>query len=79
MSEEKKSWFNPDKPLWLPEGSVRGLLILGLTGAVIVVILKSVVLSTDIPLNVEKLLSALLPAIVLLIKDYINSRSGSQQ
>ena len=79
MSEEKKSWFSPDKPLWLPEGSVRGLLILGLTGAVIVVILKSVVLSTDIPLNVEKLLSALLPAIVLLIKDYINSRNGSQQ
>lgn len=76
MNENK--WFDKLQPLWLPQGSVRALLVISLTIAVVVVVLKSVAFGTDIPQNVSALLDKLLPAIVVLISQYINARNGSK-
>jgi hypothetical protein len=76
--EEKPRWFNPDKPLWLPEGTVRALLVLGLTMSLIVIMGKFAILKEEPPAGVLQLMQALLPAIVLLIKDYMETRSNGK-
>lgn len=73
-----KYWFNPTQPLWLPPGTVRALLVLGLTWSVILIMAKFAVMQEDIPPGVKEVMMALLPAIVLLIKDYISIRSNGQ-
>jgi hypothetical protein len=75
----EQRWFNPNEPLWLPKGTVRALLVLGLTWALIVVMLKFAILQQEIPASVEKVMMAMLPAIVLLVKDYISARNGKSK
>ena len=72
-------WFDKSKPLWLPDGTVRALLVLGLTWAVVVIMLKFAVYREEIPQSVEKIMMALLPAIVLLIERYITTRSEEKK
>lgn len=69
-------WFSIDQPLWLPEGSVRAILILILTGSVAGIMIKFAAYQEEIPTSVEKIMSALLPALVLLIDKYISSRAA---
>ena len=78
MTEDqvKRRWFDPTQPLWLPPGTVRALLVLGLTWSVILIMGKFAVMQQDIPAGVKEVMMALLPAIVLLIKDYITIRNG---
>lgn len=73
--EEKRGWFNPDKPLWLPEGTVRALLVGGLTWALILILVRFTMFTEEIPQTVAGLLDKLLPALVLLIQGYINTRN----
>ena len=75
--EEKKRWFNPDKPLWLPEGTVRALLVGGLTWALILILVRFSMFTQEIPESVANLLDKLLPALVLLIQGYINTRKDN--
>lgn len=77
MEEQKQRWFNPDKPLWLPEGTVRALLVGGLTWALILIIIRFSMFTQEIPQSVASLLDKLLPALVLLIQGYINNRNGN--
>ena len=77
MDEQKRHWFNPDKPLWLPEGTIRALLVGGLTWALILIIVRFSMFTQEIPQSVAGLLDKLLPALVLLIQGYINSRKDS--
>lgn len=69
--------FYEDQPLWLPPGSVRALIVGSLTLCLAFVMVKYAFTKEDIPPTVEQLMASLLPALVLLIKDYINSRSSS--
>jgi hypothetical protein len=78
LDVQKQSWLQRDQPLWLPPGSVRALLVLGLTAAIIGIMLKFAILKEDIPAGVLQVMQSLLPAIVLLIKDYISMRTNGQ-
>lgn len=64
------------KPLGLPEGSVRAILVLGALFAVVFPVLIFVFRSTDIPQGVKEVLIFLAGALTGLIKDYINQRNG---
>ena len=41
-------WFQSDKPLWLPEGSVRALLVMMLVGTLCTVVVSHIVWGTDL-------------------------------
>jgi len=72
---QASQWFNKQTPLWLPPGTVRALVILGLTYALIFVILKFALLKEDVPPGVMQIMLSLLPALVLLIREYIGQRA----
>ena len=74
----KRRWFDPTKPLWLPEGSVRAILILMLSGALAGIMIKFAAAHEEIPSSVEKIMMALLPALVLLIDKYISIRGAEK-
>lgn len=69
------AWFDKSQPLWLPQGTVRALVVLGLTYAIVVILLKSILLETDVPPGVAQYMRELTPAVVLIIKGYIDSRA----
>jgi hypothetical protein len=71
----KRRCFDPTKPLWLPEGSVRAILILMLSGTLAGIMIKFAAAHEEIPSSVEKIMMALLPALVLLIDKYISTRA----
>jgi hypothetical protein len=68
--------FNDQNPLWLPPGSVRAVLVLGLTFTVVAILLKFAAYHEDIPPGMEKFMTGAITAIVLLIKDYITQRGN---
>jgi hypothetical protein len=76
---EESKWFSKENPLWVPQGTIRALLVLGLTWALIIIMLKFAVYKEEIPATVKELMASLLPAIVLLIKDYLSLRKSEAQ
>lgn len=67
------------KPLGLPEGSVRAILVLGALFAVVFPVMVFVFRSTDIPQGVKEVLIFLAGALTGLLKDYINYRSTEEK
>lgn len=73
---KQSKWFDKTKPLWLPEGTVRALIVLGLTYAIIVILFKAILMQQEIPSGVAQIVRELLPALVLIIKQYIDQRTS---
>ena len=73
------SLLRNDTPLFLPPGTVRSLLVLGLTVMIMFVAMKSVTFHEDIPPLVADLLKATIPATVLLIERYITTRNDEEK
>ncbi|MCP4365265.1 MAG: hypothetical protein GY800_08205 [Planctomycetes bacterium] len=40
-------WFQPDKPLWLPEGSIRAVITLMLIGTLCMLLVANIVYEID--------------------------------
>lgn len=73
--ERKRAWLHYDQPLWLPPGSIRAILVLGLTISLIMIMGKFAVMQQEIPAGVLEIMKMLLGPIVLLIDRYIQTRS----
>lgn len=69
------SFFDNTQPLWLPKGSVRAILVLLMTVAIIFPVFKFVVFHEEIPQTVVQILSLLFGGLIGIVKDYFNSRS----
>lgn len=67
--------FNHSTPLGLPPGSVRAVIVLGLTFTICFVLIKAMVFHEEIPSELSKLLTAGIVALVGLLKDYMAARS----
>jgi len=74
----ESKWFDKAQPLWLPPGTVRAIVVLGLTYAIIVILFKSILMQQEIPSTVAQYIRELTPALVLIIKGYIDTRSEQQ-
>lgn len=70
MSDEVKK-----HPLWMPEGSVRAVLVLGALLTVIVPVFVYVFKSEDIPQGVKEVVILIAGGSLSLIKDYITHKS----
>ncbi len=67
------------KPLGLPEGSIRAILLIMLTFGVIFPVFVFVFRQMDIPPTIDKYLSGLMTAVILLIREYIGLRGKQEQ
>lgn len=67
------------KPLGLPEGSVRAMILLGLVFGVVFPVLVFVFRQTDIPPTIDKYLTGLMTAVILLVREYIGLREASDK
>lgn len=74
----ESTWFDKAQPLWLPPGTVRAIVVLGLTYAIIVILFKSIIMQQEIPSTVAQYIRELTPALVLIIKGYIDTRTEQQ-
>lgn len=63
-------------PLWLPVGSVRAILVILMTLAIIVPVFKFVAFHEEIPQSVVTILSLLFGGLIGIVKDYFNLRSA---
>jgi hypothetical protein len=64
------------KPLGLPEGSVRAIILIALTSAIVLPVFVFMFRQTDVPPGIREFLGMLAMADVNLIKDYITKRSA---
>lgn len=62
------------KPLGMPPGSVRAIILLALTAAVVIPVFVFMFRQTDIPAGIREFLTALVIADIGLIKDYLKDR-----
>ncbi len=60
--------------LGMPSGSVRAIILLGLTAAIVVPVFVFMFRQTDVPTGIGNFLTTLLVGLVGLIKDYIQER-----
>lgn len=65
------------EPLGLPKGSVRAIILLALTAAVVIPVFVFMFRQTDIPPGIREFLTALVIADIGLIKDYLYNRSSA--
>lgn len=65
------------RPLGLPEGSVRAIILIALTAAIVVPVFVFMFRQTDIPPGIKEFMTALVIADIALIKDYLSQRSSS--
>jgi hypothetical protein len=75
--KNRKEYFM--KPLGLPEGSVRALILLALVLAVVFPVFVLVFMRQDIPPTVDKYLTMLAGAVILLIREYIGLRKQQDE
>lgn len=66
------------KPLGLPEGSVRAIILLALVFAIVFPVFVLVFMRQDIPPTVDKYLTMLAGAVILLIREYIGLRKPQE-
>lgn len=69
--EEKQSY-----PLWMPEGSVRAILVIGALLTVLVPIFVFVFRKEEIPQGVKEIVLFIAGGTISLIKDYITTRKN---
>lgn len=62
-------------PLGLPEGSVRAIILIALTSAIVIPVFVFMFRQTDIPPGINQFLTTLVVADIALIKDYLSHRS----
>lgn len=73
MNEENLT-IEKSKPLWMPEGSVRAILVLGSLLTVLIPVLVFVFRKEDIPQSVKEVIIFIAGSTTGLIKDYITGR-----
>jgi len=67
------------KPLGLPEGSVRAILLILLTVGVVFPVFIFVFRQMDIPPTIDKYLTTIATAVILLIREYLGLRIQQQK
>ena len=74
--EQKRYWFNPKYPLWLPPGTIRALLVLILTSGFTFVFVRYAFVKEELPSSIEKIMTGVLIALIQLILEYIKLREA---
>ena len=77
MNERK--WFSPDNPFWVPKGTVRSILVLMFSFAVIFPIFKFVTYQEEIPQSVKEILLFLSGGLIPIIKMYFDQRNNEDE
>ena len=67
------------KPLGLPEGSIRAIMLIALVFSVVFPVLVFVFRQADIPPTIDKYLTSLLAAVILLVREYIGLRAEADK
>lgn len=68
-----------NSPLGLPEGSIRALLVIMFSVAIVVPLFKSTLYQTEIPQGTRELLMFLFGALTQIISRYFESRKGEYE
>ena len=66
-------------PLGLPQGSVRAIILIALTAAIVIPVFVFMFRQTDIPPGIREFLTALVIADLGLIKDYLSNRPSDDK